>query len=42
MAKIEQLGNFASTGGWTLTGRRSLLRYEIIKLTGDQQKMVER
>ncbi len=45
MAKDRtQLGNFASTGGWTL-GRDKAVdlfsRYEIIKLTGDQQKMVE-
>lgn len=40
----SNLGNFASTGGWTL-GREKAVdlfsKYEIIKLTPDQQKMVE-
>lgn len=40
----SQLGNFASTGGWTL-GKKSAVslfsKYELIKLTPEQQKIVE-
>ena len=41
----SKLGNFASTGGWTL-GRKSAVelfsKSEIVKLTDDQQRMVEK
>lgn len=39
-----QIGNFASTGGWTLGTKKATelySKYEIVKLTQDQQKVLE-
>lgn len=43
-ANKKDLGNFASTGGWTLGSKKAtslFSRYKIINLTPDQQKIVE-
>ena len=40
----KELGNFASTGGWTLGAKKATAlfsRYKIIELTEEQQKVVE-
>ncbi len=43
--KPEQLANLAATGGWTLGAKEAMSLYnstDILKLTGDQQKLVKR
>lgn len=43
-ANKKELGNFASTGGWTLGTKKAtdlFSKYEIIKLTPEQQTIVE-
>lgn len=40
----DKIGNFASTGGWTLGTKKATelySKFEIIKLTSDQQKILE-
>lgn len=40
----DQIGNFASTGGWTLGTKKATelySKFEILKLTPDQQKILE-